>query len=766
MESASISKEAISSHGLTNSEYQNIIKYLGREPNLVELGVFSVMWSEHCSYKSSKVHLKKFPTQGPNVVHGPGENAGVVDIGDNQVAVFKMESHNHPSFIEPYQGAATGVGGILRDVFTMGARPVALLNSLRFGSPENAKTKFLVEGVVRGISGYGNCFGCPTVGGEVYFHPSYTLNPLVNAFCLGVADRDKVFLGRAEGVGNSVIYVGSRTGRDGIHGATMASQSFDDEAESKKPTVQVGDPFTEKLLLEACLEVMKQDTVIGIQDMGAAGLTSSSVEMAGRAGNGILIDLSKVPARETKMTPYEFLLSESQERMLLVVKKGFEARVKEIFDKWDLDMAVIGEVTGDGKFRVVFEGKEVANIPVKALTEAAPVYERATCDRDSSILEDRRAARAGMVLAKQESEGERERKFPAGEFDSVSYKIDESLSLEDVITTLVSSPNLCSRKWIYRQYDHQVRTDTVVLPGSDAAVIRVKGTPKALAITTDCNSRYCAKDPFLGAQLAVVEAARNLACVGATPLGLTDCLNFGNPEKPHVMWQFQKSVEGISEVCRKFSIPVVSGNVSFYNETNEKEIYPTPGIGMVGLLKNIELRMTHAFQKVGDVILLLGESLDSPHDESLGGSEYLAFIHHSEEGLLPKLDLDLEKKVQEAVLALISQKLIQSAHDCSEGGLVMALLESAFPKNLGVKIQYAKNIQKDVLFFGESPSRVVISCAPKNLSALKKILNVQRIPFEVIGEVIENDFIWNEDIYLKMEPLKKNWEGAFESLLC
>ncbi|MBI3017557.1 MAG: phosphoribosylformylglycinamidine synthase subunit PurL [Deltaproteobacteria bacterium] len=736
MESASISKEAISSHGLTEQEYYNIINILGREPNLIELGVFSVMWSEHCSYKSSKVHLKKFPTKGPAVVHGPGENAGVVDIGDNQVAVFKMESHNHPSFIEPYQGAATGVGGILRDVFTMGARPVALLNSLRFGSPEHPKTKFLVEGVVRGIAGYGNCFGCPTVGGEVYFHPSYTLNPLVNAFCLGVADRDKIFLGRAEGVGNSVIYVGSKTGRDGIHGATMASQSFDDEAEAKKPTVQVGDPFTEKLLLEACLEVMKQDTVIGIQDMGAAGLTSSAVEMAGRAGNGILIDLSKVPARETKMTPYEFLLSESQERMLLVVKKGFESQVKEIFDKWDLDMAVIGEVTPDGKFRVVFEDKEVANIPVKALTEAAPVYERPV------------------------------REYPAEGFDSVSRKIDESLSLEEIIKTLVTSPNLCSRKWIYRQYDHQVRTDTVVLPGGDAAVIRVKGTPKALAITTDCNSRYCFKDPFLGAQLAVVEAARNLACVGAKPLGLTDCLNFGNPEKPHVMWQFQKSVEGISQACRKFSIPVVSGNVSFYNETNEEAIYPTPGIGMVGLLSDIELRMTHAFQNVGDVIVLLGESLNSPHDESLGASEYLALIHHSEEGLLPKLDLELEKKVQETLLDVISQKLICSAHDCSEGGLAIALLESAFPKNLGVKIQYSKNIRKDVLFFGESPSRVVVSCVPQKLSALKERIQKYHIPFEMIGEVSgDGFFMWGQDVHLKIESLKKNWENAFESLL-
>ncbi|MBI3019040.1 MAG: phosphoribosylformylglycinamidine synthase subunit PurL [Deltaproteobacteria bacterium] len=700
------------------------------------------MWSEHCSYKSSKIHLKKFPTKAPHVVQGPGENAGVVDIGDGQVAVFKMESHNHPSFIEPYQGAATGVGGILRDVFTMGARPVALLNSLRFGSPEHPKTKFLVEGVVSGIAGYGNCFGCPTVGGEVYFHPSYTLNPLVNAFCLGVADRDKIFLGRAEGVGNSVVYAGSKTGRDGIHGATMASQSFDDEAESKKPTVQVGDPFTEKLLLEACLEVMKYPYVIGIQDMGAAGLTSSAVEMAGRAGNGILIDLSKVPARETKMTPYEFLLSESQERMLLVVKKGFEAKVKEIFDKWDLDMAVIGEVTGDGKFRVLFEGKEVASIPVKVLTEAAPVYERAVV-----------------------SQVEREREFPAGEFDSVSREIDKSLSLEEVITKMVASPNLCSRKWIYRQYDHQVRTDTVILPGGDAAVIRVKGTPKALAITTDCNSRYCFKDPFLGAQLAVAEAARNLACVGAKPLGLTDCLNFGNPEKPHVMWQFQKSVEGISAACHKLSIPVVSGNVSFYNETHDEAIYPTPAIGMVGFLNDIELRMTHAFQSSGDVILLLGESLKSPHDESLGGSEYLALIHQSEEGPLPKLDLELEKKVQDAVLALISQKLICSAHDCSEGGLVAALLESAFPKNVGVKIYYPKKIRKDVLWFGESPSRVIVSCSPKNLPALKSVIQNHPIPFEVIGEVILDDFIVNGDVHLKIGILKKNWEQGFESLL-
>lgn len=728
----SISKAVISSHGLSNDEYQSIISHLGREPNLVELGVFSVMWSEHCSYKSSKIHLKKLPTKGHQVIQGPGENAGVVDIGDGQAAVFKMESHNHPSFIEPYQGAATGVGGILRDVFTMGARPIALLNSLRFGIPSQEKTKYLVEGVVSGISGYGNCFGCPTVGGEVYFHPSYQMNPLVNAFCLGIADKDKIFLGRAEGVGNSIMYVGSKTGRDGIHGATMASQEFDDKAESKKPTVQVGDPFTEKLLLEACLEVMKEDYLIGIQDMGAAGLTSSSVEMAGRAGNGILLDLSKVPTREEGMTPYELLLSESQERMLLVVKKGYEKEVEKIFSKWDLDGKGVGEVTSDGRFRAVFEGKEVANIPVKALTESAPIYER-------PIEEPPKKTKI-----------------------SIASSIEEPKDLNEVFKKMVVSPNLCSRKWIYRQYDYEVGINTMLFPGTDAALIRIKGTQKAIALTSDCNGAYCGIDPYQGAQMAVAEAARNLACVGAIPLGLTDCLNFGNPEKSFIMWQFKRAVEGISSACEFLHIPVVSGNVSFYNETNGDSIVPTPAIAMVGLLKSIDQRMSHGFQNAGDKIVLLGENASSWQNENLGGSEYLFWIHQKQEGNLPKLDLALEQKVQKTLLELISQKIIHSAHDCSEGGVAMTLLESCFEKNMGAHIQYKKNIREDILLFGESPSRAVVSISNKNLERLKTVAQKHQIPFEIIGEVILDRFIFNTSIDMDIKILKTLWENAFE----
>lgn len=726
-----ISQEIISNHGLSEEEYQSIIKYLGRKPNLTELGVFSVMWSEHCSYKSSRIHLKKFPTKAPHVVHGPGENAGVVDIGDGQVVAFKMESHNHPSFIEPYQGAATGVGGILRDVFTMGARPIALLNSLRFGIPNNAKTKYLVEGVVSGISGYGNSFGCPTVGGEVYFHPSYQMNPLVNAFCLGIADKDKIFLGRAEGIGNSIMYVGSKTGRDGIHGATMASQEFDDTAESKKPTVQVGDPFTEKLLLEACLEVMQKECLVGIQDMGAAGLTSSSVEMAGRAGNGVCLDLTKIPTREKSMTPYELLLSESQERMLLIVKKGYEHEVKEVFDKWDLDSEIVGEVTRDGRFKALFQGEEVVNIPVKALTESAPIYERPM--EETKLEED-------ISLA----------------------SIEKPNDLNEVLKRLISSPNLCSRKWIYRQYDHQVRTNSVVLPGGDAAIIRIKNSSKGIALTTDCNGHYCEIDPYQGAQMAVAEASRNLACVGATPLGLTDCLNFGNPEKPNIMWQFKQAVEGISSACEFLGIPVVSGNVSFYNETNGESIVPTPSIAMVGLLKDIEKRMTHGFKKMGDKIVLLGNI----YDEGLGGSEYITSIHGIyKKGRLPKLHLFLEQKVQSVVLELISKNVIHSAHDCSEGGLAVAIAESCFENNIGANIQLDNREREDVLLFGEAPSRIIVSVSKENLKRLEEVAQKNHIPFKVIGETIEDKIIFNQSIDLSISTLKNLWENAFEQTI-
>lgn len=739
--------------GLTEDEYLRIINYLERDPNFTELSVFSVMWSEHCSYKSSRRHLKKFPTSGSRVVQGPGENAGVVDIGDGQVVIFKMESHNHPSFIEPYQGAATGVGGILRDVFTMGGDPILLMDSLRFGSREHSKTRYLIRGIVSGISGYGNCFGCPTVGGETFFHESYNVNPLVNVFCLGLAEKDKVFYGRAKGVGNPVIYVGAKTGRDGIHGATMASQVFDDEAESKKPTVQVGDPFTEKLLLEACLEVMKHDYLMGIQDMGAAGLTSSSVEMASRAGNGIFLDLSKIPARESHMKPEEFLLSESQERMLLVVKQGFENEVRKIFEKWDLDIAVVGSVTNDGKFRVYFEGQEVVNIPVHALTEGAPLYDRPA------------------------KESTRERYVEGRLYDEIPRDARNNSPSDwgDVLMSLLSSPNLASKKWIYRQYDYQVKTNTVVLPGGDAAMVRVKYPDnrfptgphgeKGIAVSTDGNSRYCYLDPYQGGMLAVAEAARNVSCVGAEPIGLTDCLNFGNPENPEIMWQFQRAVEGISAACRSLDIPVVSGNVSFYNETHGISVYPTPVIGMVGLIQDIRKIVDHAFQAVGHHILLLGESLSSVHDESLDGSEYRTWFYKNEGTHLPHFDIELEKRVQKIVRQFIFDECIYSAHDCSEGGLAMALLESSFGKGIGAHIEYKKSIRTDSLLFGESSSRIIVTTSPKRLPLIEEKCKLQKIPYAIIGKTIPDRFIFNDFFNVEVKELKNKWEHTLEAFI-
>ncbi|MBM4123966.1 MAG: phosphoribosylformylglycinamidine synthase subunit PurL, partial [Nitrospira sp.] len=585
-----ITKDLIAQHNLTDDEYKKIVEVLGREPNLTELGMFSVMWSEHCSYKSSRVHLKRLPTTGPRVVQGPGENAGAVDIGDGLCAVFKMESHNHPSFIEPYQGAATGVGGILRDIFTMGARPIALLDSLRFGLLDRPLNRHLVKGVVAGIAGYGNCMGVPTVGGEVVFNEIYAQNPLVNVFCLGIAKKDRIFKGLAAGVGNPVMYVGSKTGRDGIHGATMASDSFDEASEAKRPTVQVGDPFTEKLLLEACLELMDKDLLVGIQDMGAAGLTSSSCEMASRAGNGIDLDLTAVPRREPHMTPYELMLSESQERMLMIAKEGLEGEVLAVCKKWDLSAAVVGRVTSDGILRVRDNGHVVAEIPAKALAEDGPRYERPSA-------------------------------APAYQDSLQSLNMDVLPDVKDataVLRSLLESPTIARKGWIYQQYDHMVRTNTLVRPGSDAAVVRIKGTTKALAMTTDGNGRYCVLNPYLGASIAVAEAARNLVCSGAEPIGLTDCLNFGNPERPDIMWQFILCIEGIKDACEAFNVPVVSGNVSFYNETNGLSIYPTPILGMVGLIESADKTMTQWFKQAGDQIILLGAT-----KEDLGGTEYL-----------------------------------------------------------------------------------------------------------------------------------------------
>ena len=701
-----ITDELIAQHNLTSEEYQKILVILGREPNITELGMFSVMWSEHCSYKSSRVHLKKLPTTGPRVVQGPGENAGAIDIGDGLCVVFKMESHNHPSFIEPYQGAATGVGGILRDIFTMGARPIALLDSLRFGELHSPKNCHIMKGVVSGIAGYGNCMGVPTVGGEIVFNDIYALNPLVNVFCLGIAHKDKIFRGTAAGVGNPVIYFGSKTGRDGIHGATMASDSFDDQSEQKRPTVQVGDPFTEKLLLEACLELMERDLLVGIQDMGAAGLTSASCEMASRAGNGIELDLTVVPRREPGMTPYELMLSESQERMLMVAKAGKEDECIEICRKWDLDVAVVGRVTADGLLRVKDQGNVVAEIPAKALADEGPRYER---PYQPPTYQD-------MLT-------------------NLNYDaIPDVKNANNALLALLASPTIASKRWVYEQYDHMVRTNTTVRPGSDAAVVRIKGTNKAVAMTVDCNSRYCLLHPYEGARLAVAEAARNLVCSGAIPIGLTDCLNFGNPERSDIMWQFVLAIEGMKDACEHFQIPIVSGNVSFYNETNGLSIYPTPMLGMVGLIEDAEQTMTQWFKQEGDEILLLG----TPR-EDLGGSEYLKVIHAREQGSPPYLSLDTEKALQDCLLSLIRGGLLQSAHDCSDGGLAVALAESCMSgpgPALGAAVQLSRGrLRKDAVLFGESQSRVVISAKPVHRQAILDHAQHYGVPADVIGAV-------------------------------
>ncbi len=698
-------QDIISQQGLSQEEYQRIRTLLGREPNPVELGIFGVMWSEHCSYKSSRVHLKKLPAQGERVIQGPGENAGVVDIGDGLVAVFKMESHNHPSFIEPYQGAATGVGGILRDIFTMGARPVALLNSLRFGPLSLPRNRYLFEGVISGIAGYGNCVGVPTVGGEVYFHEIYNRNNLVNVLCLGIAQRDKIVKGRASGIGSPVLYVGSKTGRDGIHGATMASASFDHESDTKRPMVQVGDPFTEKRLLEACLEAIDQDLIQGMQDMGAGGLSCSASEMASKADMGMTLELSSVPLREDGMTPYEIMLSESQERMLLVPKPGREKEVRRIFEKWELDVATIGTVASNGLFTVKDRGNVVVQIPAKALTEEAPSYER--------------------PLA------------PPPYLDAIqSLNLDvlkEPKDFNEVLLTLLSSPTIASKEWVYRQYDHMVQTNTIVLPGSDAAVIRIKGRDQPLAMTVDGNSLYCLLNPYMGAMIAVAEAARNLVCVGARPIAVTDCLNFGNPEKPEVMWQFALTIEGITDACKRFGLPVVSGNVSFYNETNGIDIYPTPIIGMIGLIEPAR-PMTSWFKNLGDRIVLLGDT-----KEELGGTEYLREIFSNERGTPPFVELEKEAALHALCLSAIQSGLIKSAHDCSEGGFAVAIAESCVTCEdfiLGAEATLSdRKIRRDALLFGESQSRILVTVSEENIFNFKKLADEHKVSLEVIGQV-------------------------------
>ena len=693
-----ITPEIVREHGLTDEEYDRIKKLGNRDPNMVELGIFSVMWSEHCSYKSTRAHLRRLPTKGPQVIQGPGENAGIVDIGDGDVVVFKMESHNHPSFIEPYQGAATGVGGIMRDVFTMGARPVAMMNALRFGAPDHPKTRHLVAGVVAGIGDYGNCMGVPTVGGEVNFHPDYNGNNLVNAMCVGLARGDKIFKSAARGAGNPVVYIGSKTGRDGIHGATMASAEFNEDADEKRPTVQVGDPFTEKLLLEACLELMATDAIIAIQDMGAAGLTSSSAEMASKGGSGIELNLDRVPQREANMTAYEMMLSESQERMLAVLKPGREAEAARIFKKWELDFAVVGVTTNTGRLVVTHKGEIVADMPVAALSEEAPVYERE------------------FILPK-----------PAKALAPDAF--DKSAPVAQGLLKLVGSPDLCSRRWVWEQYDYSVMTDTVQAPGGDAAVVRVHGTGKALAISCDVTPRYCRADPFEGGKQGVAECWRNLTAVGALPLAITDNLNFGNPERAEIMGEIVASIDGIAEACKALSFPVVSGNCSLYNETNGKAIPPTPVIGGVGLIKDALRVATLAFKRDGEIILLIGETKGH-----LGRSSYLHQIEGREEGSAPPVDLAAEKRNGDFVRALIEEGRVSTVHDVSDGGLLVAIAEMAMAGDIGAKIESpAAALHPIAAYFGEDQARYIVAVAEDEVGALLAEAAKTHIPIIRLG---------------------------------
>jgi len=725
------------SMGLKDSEYEAIVNILGREPNIVELGMYSVMWSEHCSYKNSRAVLRTFPTQGPRVLQGPGENAGIVDIGDGMAVCFKIESHNHPSAIEPYQGAATGVGGIIRDIFTMGARPIALLNSLRFGPLDDARSRYLFGGVVSGIAGYGNCVGIPTVAGEVYFDNCYRGNPLVNAMCVGLLETDKIKRGRATGVGNPVILAGARTGRDGMHGVTFASEELNAASEERRPAVQVGDPFMEKLLLEACLELINSGLVEGIKDLGGAGLTCATSEMASRGGSGMEIDLDKVPCRETGMTPVGNMLSESKERMLLTVRPENEEKVHAVFERWGLASATIGRVTADGILRIRMGGKVVAEVPARSLAEDAPVY--CPAFREPAYLQ------TTSVLNLKE--------------------IPDVEDAEDVLLKLLSAPNIASKEWVWRQYDYMVRTCTVVLPGSDAAVLRIRGSKKGLAMTTDCNARYVYLDPYTGGMIAVAEAARNVVCSGGEPLAVTDCLNFGNPEKPEIYWQFRKAVEGMSAACVALNTPVIGGNVSFYNETEGEAIYPTPVVGMVGLLEDVAKRCTQSFKEAGDVIVLLGSTYDE-----LGGSEYLAVIHGLVKGKPPALDLEREKAVQRTVLTAIRQGLLRSAHDLSEGGLAVALAESTFENLIGAEIHLTTaGLRKDSLLFGESQSRIVVSLPQEKLPILQEIAEQHNVPLQVIGRIggerLKICLDAEPVVDLGVKELHAIWREAIELLL-
>jgi phosphoribosylformylglycinamidine synthase subunit PurL len=724
-----ITPALVREHGLTEDEYGRIKRLLTREPSYVELGIFSVMWSEHCSYKSTRVHLRKLPTKAAWVLQGPGENAGVIDIGDGDACIFKMESHNHPSFIEPYQGAATGVGGIMRDVFTMGARPIAMMNALRFGEPGHPKTRHLVEGVVRGIGGYGNCMGVPTVGGEVNFHRSYNGNILVNAMCVGLARQDKIFLSAAKGAGNPVVYIGSKTGRDGIHGATMASAEFDDASEEKRPTVQVGDPFTEKLLLEACLELMATDAIIAIQDMGAAGLTSSSAEMGDKGGSGIELDLDKVPQRETNMTAYDMMLSESQERMLAVLKPGREAQAAAIFRKWELDFAVIGITTDTKRLVVKHKGAVVADMPITALSDEAPVYERPY-----------------------------EKRAPAKD----APKFDPSKKLMDSLLKIMGSPDMCSRRWVWEQYDNTVMADTVQRPGGDAAVVRVHGSNKGLAITTDVSPRYCKADPFEGAKQAVAEAWRNINAVGARPLAVTDNLNFGNPQKPEIMGEIVGAVDGIGAACRALDFPVISGNCSLYNETNGEGILPTPAIGAVGLMADVHRMASVAFKREGDAILLIGETKGH-----LGQSIYLREIEGREEGAAPPVDLSAEKKNGEFVRKLIEDGRVDTAHDVSDGGILVALAEMALAGNIGARLtaplQGSEKPGPIPYWFGEDQARYILSVPGQEADRILADAYRMDIVASLIGETVGDGLrVRIEDIGLaNLRHAHEGWFPAY-----
>jgi phosphoribosylformylglycinamidine synthase len=773
--------ETLRQHGLTSDEYEKIKQLLGqREPTLTELGIFSVMWSEHCSYKSSRVHLKRLPTRSKRVLQGPGENAGIIDIGDGWACAFKIESHNHPSFIEPFQGATTGVGGILRDIFTMGARPVAVMDSLRFGpittrvasdafvrgQEENVdgrtnasaatqtelhRNHSILEGVVSGVASYGNCFGVPNLGGETKFEPCYSGNPLVNAFAMGLVRKDEIFYARAAGEGNPVIYVGAKTGRDGIHGATMASEEFSEASEAKRPNVQVGDPFLEKLLLEACLEAMRTGAIVGIQDMGAAGLTCSTCEMGARGSVGIEIELDRVPQRETGMTPYEIMLSESQERMLLVAQKGREQEVFRVFEKWGLDAVEVGKVTTDNKLRVRQHGELVAEIPNQALTDDAPVYKR--------------------PLARWEPPVPRE--MPE------RIQFNGTTDLVRGLKQLLASPNICGKRWVWQQYDHMVQTNTVEAPGAgDAGVIRIKnpnpGQPqRGLAMALDGNGRWCYLDPRLGAMHAVAEAARKVACSGATPVGATNCLNFGNPEKPHIMWQFSQTIDGITKACEELEIPITGGNVSFYNETLGEGIYPTPVLGVVGILDDVHKTAKMHFAAAGRTIVLLraGEAADITDVESeFGSSEYAKEVLGALWGYPPELDLEKEAALQKAVIALIQAGLVESAHDCSDGGVAVALAEKAFPKGVGARVNLPPNeLPAEFVLFGEDASRIVVSCDPADVGRIQEIAEEHGVAADIIGNTIPERLEISLDgrvvLSTAVSELSAAYEGALESIL-